>query len=331
MLLTMISAIGISSKELFSDIDLKNMQHNVPRDIYATQQGGDVIIHFRYAKYDSAYRLPNANIQQFESVMYDLRNRLSQLEYDLGSQAEQGIKTMAVADTFLHAVKVWEHANPSDIWWFVIYRCYCDPFNHPARFARLDLSQSWKRTSGWALEQVLVKHYAPFLAQHGVRIFIETGRRKNDLVNQFKVDQRLEADKVDVLLTTQDGSSERCFGIVNVKASFAERRTDDVPMSQSLIRHGYTSILWTMDCKSTPASEPVNKGELGSISKKEKSAKRKDIEDDGYFSACFSYNSNTIPTSRLENSSAKIYVCDFRNPNDSFSNFVLSERQRQGI
>ena len=35
----------------------------------------------------------------------------------------------------------------------------CDPFNHPAKFSRLDLGQSWKRTGGWPLEEILVLHH----------------------------------------------------------------------------------------------------------------------------------------------------------------------------
>jgi hypothetical protein len=49
-----------------------------------------------------------------------------------------------------------------------------------------------------------------------------------------------------------------------------------------------------MDCKGTPSNYPQNKGELGVAfidgSQDKRSAKRKDIEDDGFFSACFSYN-----------------------------------------
>ena len=330
LLLSMASLIGVSPETLFSNIDLSQNRTNALRDFYATKDGNDLLVHFRYAEYEASYRMTNADLRQFESVIQTLRDDLSQLHHPLGSSAEQGIKTNAVANTFLHAARTWQSANPSDIWWFVVYRAYCDPFNHPARFARLDFSQSWKRTAGWALEQVLVRHYGPFLARHGVRILIETGPRKIELINQFNVGERLEADKVDVLLTTVDGRDERCFGIVNVKASFAERRTDDVPMSQVLIQHGYTSILWTMDCKSMPAAKPVNKGELGIAHGKKRSAKRKDIEDDGYFSGCFSYNFNTVPTPSSINAAANIQVCGFGNPDDAFSRFIVSEKQRFG-
>ena len=137
-----------------------------------------------------------------------------------------------------------------------------------------------------------------------------------------------------MLLTTNVDQVERCFGVIHVKASFAERRTDDVPMSTALVEAGYTSPMWTMDCKSGPSATPVNRGELGAVlsaTTDPRSAKRKDIEDDGYFSACFSYNQNTIPTPAEQTARARIIVCDFQNPNDAFGQFIIAESRRFAI
>ena len=141
----------------------------------------------------------------------------------------------------------------------------------------------------------------------------------------------LNPDKVDVLLTATARRKEVCFGVVHVKASFAERRTDDVPLSRALIAAGYTSPLWTMDCKSTPSRTPVNRGELGRPRRGDangRSEKRKDIETHGEFSACFSYNRSTLPTPDSEAAKARITVCDFTNPDDAFSRFVVAEWDR---
>jgi hypothetical protein len=120
---------------------------------------------------------------------------------------------------------------------------------------------------------------------------------------------------------------------VHVKASFAERRTDDVPMSRSLVHAGYASPLWTMDCKAAPSARPVNKGELGPVlipgKPDRRSAKRKDIEDDGYFSACFSYNRDTRPTPPRQRATARVRVCDFSHPeDDAFVRFVVRAWRR---
>jgi hypothetical protein len=237
-----------------------------------------------------------------------------------------------VVDGFLTAARLWPHASPSDLWWFIMSRAFCDPFNHPASNAQGDLSQSWKRTGGWALEEILVQFYGPQLAKQGIRMFIATGPEKEMLVEQLKVDSRLEPDKVDVLLTGIARGEEQVFGVVHVKASFAERRTDDVPLSQALVAAGYVSPLWTMDCKGTPAARPTNPGELGDPLARGadlRSAKRKDIEDDGFFSACFSYNRNTRPTPTSQKAKARVVVCDFKSPDDAFTAFLVTEWKKR--
>jgi transcriptional regulator with XRE-family HTH domain len=332
MLLAMLHIMGKNLGELLEGLPSHPDTAEIERFIFAEQNEGDLLIHFKYANHDATYTLRRATTDEFEQVIKTLRDGLSRL---VGDESEaESIKTEAVTQTFLKAIELWPHASPSDLWWFVVYRAYCDPFNHPAPYARLDFSQSWKRTGGWALEQILVCHYGPYLKEHGITLMIAPNEIKERYLKTLNVSDRLEADKMDVLLfgsVEEEGSKEEVlFGVVHVKASFAERRTDDVPMSKSLVDAGYVSPLWTMDCKSTPSESPVNRGELGPAFDERddrRSAKRKDIEDDGYFSACFSYNSNTKPTPIEQDSKAKVYVCNFQNPNDEFSQFIISAWQ----
>ena len=322
MLLAVLHQCGGTLGDLLEDIPSHPEPVEVERYVFSEQRDDDVVIHFRYADFDAAYLLRNATVEEFEAVMKTLRDGLARLAM-ADETSSEAIKTEAVARCFLKAAQVWPHANPSDLWWFVVYRAYCDPYNHPARFARMDFTQSWKRTGGWALEEILVRHYGPFLKQHGVNLFIADTAAKRAIVKALKVGDRVEADKIDVVLEGEHKGRHAFFGVVNVKASFAERRTDDVPLSAALVKHGFTSPLWTMDCKSMPSPSPVNRGELGDARAERRSAKRKDIEVEGYFSGCFSYNANTLPSAANVAAERRIYVCDFRNPDDMFSRFIL--------
>ena len=325
MLFAMAHSIGTTIAELLEGLDAGETPTEIERHIYAVPEGKDLNVHFRYANFDAKYRLKGASSIEFEAVIKVLRDGLARLVRK-GETNNEALKTDAVAKAFLKAVELWPKANPSDLWWFVVYRAYCDPFNHPARYARLSFEQSWKRTGGWALEEVLVRHYGPTLEKRGVRIVIGTADEKNIHLRGVKgVTERLEADKADVLLLGTKNRTLHFFGVVHVKASFAERRTDDVPMSKALTDAGYVSPLWTMDCKSTPSAQPINRGELGenySEQRDARSAKRKDIEDDGFFSACFSYNRNTKPTLNSQRVRARVHICDFTNPDDAFSKFI---------
>ena len=327
-LLALLNSVDADLPALAREIDISR-DTEIDRQIASEYRDDGLLIRFPYGKFDAEYLLLGATQRQFSHILKKLRNGLAKLAI-VGEV--DAVKAEAVARTFLEATKLWPNVNPSDIWWFIISRAYCDPFNHPAEFSRLDLGQSWKRTGGWALEIILVQHYSRYLRKNGINLSIAKGERKIRLVKQLKTNDRIEADKIDVFLTGKIKGMERCFGVVHVKASFAERRTDDVPMSKSLIEAGYTSPLWTMDCKSVPSRRPYNKGELGKSwsgeneQKDYRNAKRKDIEDDGYFSACFSYNQNTEPTlAEYQKSRARIYTCNFCNPNDHFSKYVINK------
>jgi transcriptional regulator with XRE-family HTH domain len=326
---SILSVYGKTLADLSSQTSLSVPR--IKRSISATEDESidGLLIKFDYGIHDAEYVLRGAFEEQYNQVVDVLRNGLAGLCKDhISSEEEKSIKSTSVANAFLKAVSIWQDANPSDIWWFIVYRLYCDQYNHPSVCSKLDFQQSWKRTGGWALEQILVQHYQEHLFKYGVRIFIGSTEEKERLLQKLDVEGRLESDKADVLLTYfDDRNIEHFAGVVHVKASFAERRTDDVPMSKSLSDAGFISPLWTMDCKSVPSRKPINRGELGKIYDgsgiDQRSAKRKDIEDDGFFTGCFSYNHNTLQTPENYPAASRIYSCDFRNPDDAFSRHIL--------
>lgn len=322
ILMAILHELGRTPSELFEGIEIDPSAGSVERHLLAEPDGDDLMLRFDYAGYEASYRIDGAALSAFESVLRKLRDGL----------AGEGQKSDAIVAAFEEAVRLWPEANPSDLWWFLIHQAYIDPFNHPASQAGGDLEQSWKRAGGWGLERVLVSHYGPTLKEHGITISIPLGEAKAALIGQLKIPSRLEVDKVDVVLSGQTKGREVCFGVVHVKASFAERRTDDVELSKALVEAGYSSPFWTMDCKSSPGENPVNRGELGALlseTEDPRSAKRKDFEVDGFFSACFSYNQRTKATpSDQSQVASRVYVCDFNNPDDEFAAFIRSEWAR---
>ena len=305
-------ALETPPSSLFAGVD--DDQHVKP----PTENGVDAVenagrgltLRFRYDQHDAEYVLDGARRAEYDDVLHTLRRGL----------ASNTNSADAVADAFIRATTVWPEANPSDLWTFLVNRIYCDHSNHPAVNARLNLEQSWKRTSGWALERVVVRHYSRALERRGIALKIGSKAEKELLLGTID-DPRIVPDKADVIITHGDGEAEKLLGVVHVKASIAERRTDDVPMSQALLQAGYLSVFWTMDSKSFPSTKPVNRGEFGDASGKI-SDKRRDFEEHGHFSVCFSYNANTVPTVD-EDAAAKIFVCNFKDPNDRFTQFLV--------
>ena len=319
-ILQLASALSVPPGHLFTSIDEERSAIPDTMDrMTAVETDAGLVIGFRYDRYDAQYFLADATRDQYEDILNILK---------IGLASASG-KSDTVARTFLGAVRAWPNANPSDLWTFLISRAYCDRSNHPVANERLNLEQSWKRASGWALERVLIEHYDPFLIRNGVTVKISNKSEKTELLSVIE-DPRIVPDKADVLVTYNSGhGSEKLLGVVHVKASIAERRTDDVPMSQALIETGYLSIFWTMDSKSFPSPNPVNRGEFGEAESENISDKRRDLEEHGHFSACFSYNRNTLPTPGDRNVQSRIFVCDFTDPDDRFSRFLIdSLRQR---
>ena len=318
VILRLASAMGVPPGRLFEGIGEDVSAPGPPGGMTAAESDDGLVIGFRYDRFDATYILPGAARSQFDELLSVMQAGLT----------EGRSRSYVVSRTFLYAVRMWPDANPSDLWTFLINRAYCDRSNHPASNARLNLEQSWKRTSGWALEPVLVEHYGPFLNSRGITVKV-SGKADKAAFLEPVADPRVVPDKADVLITYRSGGSERLLGVVHVKASIAERRTDDVPMSQALIEADYLSVFWTMDSKSFPSSRPTNRGEFGDAAEDNISDKRRDFEEHGHFSACFSYNNNTAPTRDGSDTPARIFVCDFTNPEDRFARFLIEAfRQR---
>lgn len=175
-LLAILHAVGRTPAELFDGAGSGAAPGSVERFLFAEPDGDDLILRFPYADFDASYRLPGASLGEFEEVLRVLRDGL----------AGRGQKSDAIVASFRTAMDCWPEANPSDMWWFLVQRAYLDPFNHPASAARTDLSQSWKRAAGWALERILVAHYGPSSSRTGCPSRSRSARRRGGCSADFR-------------------------------------------------------------------------------------------------------------------------------------------------
>lgn len=233
----------------------------------------------------------------------------------------------AIADSFLYAIQLSPQENPSDIWQHIIYRS----------FIEMSYSdQQWKRISGFALERAFATFYNPIFNKYGMRFRALPKKEAQKLFQSMNIKGNIKHDKIDCVIEKNQNGSFKLVAGVHVKSSLAERIQDDVPASLALMEEGYQSIVLTMDSKSYPPphGDGINYGELGGRTwntDNEKEAtktriKRQYIEDDGQFSALFSYNSRTPASARETKSGKRIYTLTLskKHQPDAFVKFVLS-------
>ena len=229
----------------------------------------------------------------------------------------------AISAGFLDALRLCPDANASDLWHHVVYRLYCTmlPRHRPQ-----DPKQSWVRAGGDALEMTLEQWYSPILAPFGIRIkmLIGAAERKRALA-EMGIAETVGAAKLDMTLRLDAGQDRSViFGGVHVKASLAERVSDDIPASRAMMAAGYFSPLWTLDVKSFPPphGDLVNRGEFGSLAIP--SEKRRYIEEHGEFDSCYAANSRSIPSAAVTPSGKRIYTIRLSDQPDQFAQDVIS-------
>ena len=216
--------------------------------------------------------------------------------------------------------------NPAVVWGLIIQRLYTIPYSwNPDNLSPGgDLAQSWKRSAGWALEQVVVRRYSNALHLHGITISSD-----NKDIKEFSRAFHINESKPDVVLFSENKGVKNWIGALAIKASVAERRDDDVPWAGEVMDAGMIVPYVTMDVKSYPGRAPSVDGEYkenwDGVGTDKRNAKRSDVEDQGVFSGVFSFNTNTKPTHPKYNTPGnRIFSIDWSNSNDELLQFILS-------
>lgn len=232
----------------------------------------------------------------------------------------------AICETFLYALENCPGANPSDLWHHVVYRLYCEIL---PEFRHQDPNQSWVRASGDALEIALERVYSAVLDPHNITITALISRqRAKAVLKEIGLENKVGDSKLDMVLRVRvDEEAWAVFGGVHVKASLAERVSDDVPCSRAMMAAGYFSPLWTLDVKSfPPPGDLVNRGEMGTPA--HPSDKRKYVEVHGDFDHCYSANARTVPSAPPTESGKLIFGIELLNQPDAFAAETIRRAQQ---
>jgi len=247
--------------------------------------------------------LENVTDDQYHSIRSYLNNQL----------VSEPKKRDAISKSLMYAITLCPDANPSDLWHHIIYRCFL------AAPSPSNPQQSWVRAGGEAFEIFVAAYYNPLLISNEIQLRPLISREaKRQALMDMGCETTVGDAKLDVVLEGYKTNRFHVFGGVHVKASLAERVSDDVPASTAMQSNGFFSPLMTLDVKSFPPphGDLVNKGELGTVNRP--SEKRKYIEIHGSFDNCYSFNSRSVPSIPPTQSGKQIVTLNMKKQQDQF-------------
>jgi transcriptional regulator with XRE-family HTH domain len=285
----------------------------VPGSARKDGQHISVILESRGKKY--AIVLNNTTTEEYETVEKFTAQRLAGLNNGLEMNRK------VIAECLLFAIETMPRCNPSDVYHHVVYRLFL------REYYKSDPNQSWARAGGEAVELFIEKKYKKILAARGIVIKALIGKdNKHAAISEMGLTSEVSSSKLDVGLWGRlaDGS-EVIFGGIHVKASMAERVSDDIPASRAMMAKGFASILFTFDAKSfpPPGGDLVNRGEFGSVA--EPSDKRVYIEHQGAFDVALTYNTRIEPSPLGTKSGKRILVSTMEPSEDNLPEFVAGK------
>lgn len=294
----------------------KSIDIAYPNNCEATKGGVNLCLKWRNTIYPIFF--PFEDYELFLDVYKRVEDLFTSLnENDCGMSNRD-----AICWALNYAINMMPGANPSDIYHHLIYRMYVKVYR------RTDPKQSWVRAGGEAVELFFKSRYYHELLASGIRIELAFQEKEK---NKFLKDMNLAdviagGSKLDVCLYGILPSGKLIpFAGVHVKASLAERVSDDKPCSERMMQAGFKSYLFTFDAKSFPPPKGnlENIGELGTTLNP--TDKRSYIEQHGSFDGCFSYNTRTEPSPPGGTySGKKIYTSKF-DKNDEFIEVVKTD------
>jgi len=296
------------------ETDRSNHSVAVPIAGSAKQQGADVTISLGIGAQKYSITLGNTKLSEYQAVDSILSKEIRSLNTDGRKNRE------VIADCLLQAISKMPSCNPSDVYHHVVYRTFL------REYTKSDPNQSWVRAGGEAVELFVEKLYKERLSKLGIVIKALIGKdNKQAAIDEMGLSGEVSSSKLDIALwgTTADGK-KAIFGGIHIKASLAERVSDDIPCSKAMMAKGYLSILFTFDAKSFPPphGDLVNRGEFGSVATP--SDKRIYIESHGAFDVAMTYNTRIEESPAKTKSGKRVIISNMKPSEDKMPLFILN-------
>jgi transcriptional regulator with XRE-family HTH domain len=303
-LFDILQALSVSPKQFFRTIGWI-ADTSVPVPLRANAEPTETGIVLSMTTDDRLYKVILDSVQPDDYLRVEAQ--VSSLFAALNEPKAELKNRDTIAQAFEIAFRLLPNVNPSDVYHHIVYRLYLREYN------RSKPEQSWVRAGGEGLGLFLKNHYTPKLEPFGIQAvpLYDDKNRQIAVLHEMGIYGTVGNSKLDIALYGSRNGEAVLFGGIHVKASLAERVSDDVPCSEAMIRRGFLSILFTFDAKSfpPPAGDLVNRGEFGSLEKP--NDKRQYIEVHGSFDACFSYNLRTVPSPAETPAGKRIFVSRF--------------------
>lgn len=215
-----------------------------------------------------------------------------QLDQALALPEDQSNNAAAILGAFRLGLDRAPAVNPSDLWHHIIYRHYKRVIStHRPRVD--DPGQSWRRASGAAFQIYVQDYYNARLGERGDGITLRSlsgAADERETLSRMGLLGAFRPAKIDLIAER----SREIIGVLFLKASVAERIMGDSDASTRVMDTGRLAMFVTLDVKSYPPRNYVNRGEFGTPEKP--SDKRRIVEQSGKYHLCVSYNHRTVPS-----------------------------------
>lgn len=200
-----------------------------------------------------------AEVQRLEQAFRDARRGNLDISEKKLEEFKVRARRHAIESTLLAALNEFPGTEPATIWNIIYVRhIYNRSGENDLEKIRniIAADQSWKKSSGHALEAVIKKILNPLLVDHGLEIILQkdlsvqlrAGRITNPERDIEYLQQNVDKDIFDLYICIKDDNGDyRVFGCIQSKTSVRDRVTRDREPSIDAMAHFFLSIAFILN------------------------------------------------------------------------------------